>query len=115
MFTVTKDYITKHGLNLKNMQLTLAEVNFTNNNYGVFSANEQGEYPSELPQTGGYKTITYRVVAYVSKEGMLAGDLGLPVVLRDGSTVFQIPEVTEITTVSSVVSQCIAHFNSLLN
>lgn len=114
MFRTTKDYTTKHGINLKNFVLCLEDVQYTNNSYGSFTSS-LGVYPDGgLPATGGYKTITYRVTAYVSEAGLKDGDLGIPVVLKDNSSTFQVPNPDGFETVEDVVAICIDHFNSLI-
>lgn len=113
-FTVTTSYLTKHGIDLKNFKLCLEEVAFTNNAYGSFT-HTAGSFPSELPMGGGYRSITYRVSAYVSDEGLAAGNLGIPVILVDGSSTFQVTEPVEFSTVADVMDQCIAHFKTLVS
>jgi hypothetical protein len=113
MFTVTGSYITKHGLDLKNFKLLVEGVSFTNNSYGSLEP-VAGVYPTELTISGGYKTITYRVSAYVSEEGLADGDLGIPVILRTGESTFQVPECGQFSTVSDILGMCQAHFKTLL-
>lgn len=114
MFTVTSSYTTKHGIDLKDFKLCLEEVSFTNNSYGSFT-HASGVYPSELPSGGGFRSITYRVSAYVSSAGLSAGNLGIPVILQDGTSVFQVVDPAEFTSVQEAIDQCIAHFKSLIS
>lgn len=113
MFTITKSYVTKHGIDIKDWVLCIQDISFSHSLNG-FVQHSLGEYPENLPTGNQYRSITYTVTAYSSAEGLAAGNLPIQVILQDGTGNFQVSNPKDFSTTSELVDMCVEHFSTLI-